>query len=176
MKHSKKYIFIVLVIFLTFGCDSKISKGEQITIVTLDNNLDAQDQKVFKDIHDSIKQIIGITIKLNDPDLRNTYEKMSVNADISTDQLSYKKYLEIQSIIKTKFNGKLLQDNNKGALIYCLDNNKTFEIHQPFIISKKKYDMNNQIENKGIFKIIQLTHDWNISVTEYKKEFKECRR
>lgn len=175
MKYSGKYILSVLSIIFIFGCDSKTSKGEQVTIVTLDNNLDAQDRKIFKSIQDNIKLIVGESTKLNDPDLINTSEKMSVNADISMEEFSNKQYLDAQNIIETKLNGRLIQDNGKGALIYCLGNHKTFEIHKPLVISKQYYDMNDISENRGVFKIIQLRNDWNINMTVYKTGYEQCR-
>lgn len=70
--------------------------------------------------------------------------------------------------------GWVLLDNKKGARIYCLTNELTFEIHEPLNKSRIKYDMNDPNENKNIFKIVQLERDWNLRFFLHKNGYDLC--
>lgn len=174
MKYFRKYTLLVLSVIFIYGYDNKMTKAEQINIVTSDNRLEDEDKKILNEIDEITNLIFGKKTKLNDPDLRNTYEKISVNFDINMDQFNEKFLLDAQNVIHTKLNGKLLKDNKKGAFIYCLGNNKTFEIHKPLVISKQIYDMNDLNENVRVFKITQLKNRWDVSITVYKTRYDEC--
>lgn len=174
IKHFRQKFFSFLSVICIVGYSSSATAAEPLTITALQHHLDFEDKLVLNDIYKKIKIIVGKSTVLNDPDLRNTDEKMSVNTDIEMRQFTTENFLQAKRVIQTQLGGKLLQDNAKGASIYCLGNKQTFEIHQPLSLSKRAYDMNDPKENRGVFKIIQLNNTWNISMTTYKNVYDAC--
>lgn len=175
MKRFRKNIISILSVIFIWGCSYNESKSDQPTIAILDTHLSLEDKMIVNDIYLKIKNIVGKSTELNDPDLRNTDEKISVNADIDMGQFTTENFLEAINVIQTQLGGKLLKDNAKGGSIYCLGNKQTFEIHQPFAKSQYRYDMNDPKENMGIFKIVQLKNTWNVSMTVYKNAYNVCK-
>lgn len=105
---------------------------------------------------------------------RITPQRVAVRFNFPKDVISVSNIKEITNRVESNYNGWLLDDNNKGARVYCLSNNKTFEIHEPLSISQIKYDMNQESENKGIYKIVQLENEWNVRIFYYKNGNEFC--
>lgn len=154
----------------------KSSADEQINIVSINDEITAQDQKVLDELRHDISILLDKEIAYNAEAIRNTPLRFTVSFDLPRDIISISELNTINDKVKSNFNGWLLGDNKKGARIYCLSDKKTFELHEPFSIGEIAYDMNDHSENRGIYKLVQLNDKWNIRIYYYKKGNGFCNR
>lgn len=168
MRFFKGLNIILLFIIIVTGCSNEQKQTvEVIADTSINSEFDTLKLNHFKKI---AIEIVGNETFIEDETIRSTPERLTYSFSVKSNLLNSNL---IDKIIKSK-GAKLLLDNHKGAKIYCLNNQETFEIHQPLSVSRKSYDMNNSQENKGIFKIVQLSDSWNLRFFLHKNDFNQC--
>ena len=152
----------------------KSNADEQVSIVSVKNEVSEQDLKLLNTLRNDASILLNRKINSKTEVARITPQRVAVRFNFPKDVISVSNIKEITNRVESNYNGWLLDDNNKGARVYCLSNNKTFEIHEPLSISQIKYDMNQESENKGIYKIVQLENEWNVRIFYYKNGNEFC--
>lgn len=160
-------VVLLLILFTTLSA-CKLNADEQINVITVNNEIDDQDKKRLNELRKDLSIIMGEGFEIKKELVRNTGLRTTISFDVPKDKINLTQLNKIDFNVKNILKGKLLDDNGRGARIYCLSDQKTFEIHEPLSISKNSYDMNDDIENKGVYKLVQLNDSWNVRIYLYK--------
>ncbi|MDY6449903.1 hypothetical protein [Acinetobacter faecalis] len=157
------YSFLVLLVL--GGC--YYSSDESLVVVK--NNSDPESIEQSK----KAKSFLPSDVIMEDITIRNGVERLTFSFAV-VDSSLMKDYQKFLAEKLKEYGAVELIDNGKGAKIYCLDESETLEIHRPKTKTDYTYDMNDPLENKGFFKLVQLEDEWNFRVFKYRNGYPEC--
>ena len=137
-------------------------------IIQTDFLKDIDQSKLEKELEKfTLLKIDDSDLTIRDTPFRLTLTYSTSTLNIETNRLS--ENLKIQGL-------RLLSENGKGAQLYCIASDQTFEMHFPLELTKQKYDMNDPQENKGLYKLVQLDKEWNFRIYQYKQFDSPCEK